>query len=218
VNSLIDSTDNVILAPFVEDPAAVKEIHGDVWHHCQAVKIAHCWSGKPAPETRHAEVKACWSIESLNVRFLCEQREPLIIASNPILHRKTLGLWQRDVCEIFVAPDLNNPYRYFEFEASPAGEWIDLGVVLTSSGRKTDWDFESGMSTTARVESGRVVICMSIPWSESIPRPSVNSEWRANVFRCVGLDERDRYLAWLPTLSPEPNFHVPEAFGRLRFM
>jgi len=24
-------------------------------------------------------------------------------------------------------------------------------------------------------------------------------------------------LAWLPTKTPEPNFHVPEAFGTLRF-
>jgi len=59
---------------------------------------------------------------------------------------------------------------------------------------------------------------MTIPWSKRIPKPKCGDEWKANLFRCVGPDEATRYLAWRPTRTPEPNFHVPEVFGVLRFV
>jgi hypothetical protein len=41
--------------------------------------------------------------------------------------------------------------------------------------------------------------------------------WRINLFRCVGVGD-DRYLAWQPTYTAEPSFHVPEVFGWLDFL
>jgi hypothetical protein len=41
--------------------------------------------------------------------------------------------------------------------------------------------------------------------------------WRVNFFRVEGRKEPRAYLAWQPTNTPQPNFHVPKAFGRLRF-
>ena len=188
-----------------------------VWQECRPVKIEHYWSGEPAPLARHAEARICWSDEALYVRFVCEQHETLIVTDKPVTDRKTLGLWDRDVCEIFLAPDPENPRRYFEFEAAPTGEWVDLGIVLTPSGRETDWDYCSGMAAAAKVESGEVIVEMRIPWSESIPKPERGDVWRVNLFRCVGPESPERYLAWRPTKTPEPNFHVPEAFGSLVF-
>jgi alpha-galactosidase len=45
--------------------------------------------------------------------------------------------------------------------------------------------------------------------------PAVN--WKANFFRVEGSKEPRAYLAWQPTQTPRPNFHVPVAFGSLRF-
>jgi hypothetical protein len=188
-----------------------------VWQECRPVKIEHYWSGEPAPLARHAEARICWSDEALHVRFVCEQHEPLIVTDTPVTDKKTLGLWDRDVCEIFLAPDPENTRRYFEFEAAPTGEWVDLGIVLTPSGRETDWDYRSGMAAGAKVEAGKVVVEMRIPWSESIPKPERGAVWRVNLFRCVGPESPERYLAWRPTKTPEPNYHVPEAFGSLVF-
>ncbi len=56
-------------------------------------------------------------------------------------------------------------------------------------------------------------IGMRIPWSEAIPKPAAGDVWRVNLFRCVGPEAPERYLAWRPTGTPEPNFHVPEVFG-----
>ena len=41
--------------------------------------------------------------------------------------------------------------------------------------------------------------------------------WRVNFFRCEGIDPHRFYSAWQPTYTPDPNFHVPEKFGTLRF-
>ncbi len=38
-----------------------------------------------------------------------------------------------------------------------------------------------------------------------------------NLFRCIGVGN-ERYLAWQPTGTPEPLFHVPEAFGWIQFV
>jgi hypothetical protein len=38
-----------------------------------------------------------------------------------------------------------------------------------------------------------------------------------NLCRCVGEDPDRGYLAWRPTHTAEPNFHVPTAFGTIVF-
>lgn len=189
----------------------------ETWQRQPSVLIQHLWSGEPAPSERHASVALCWSPEGLHARFVCEQHEPLLIAQSPVTDKKTLGLWDRDVCEIFVAPDPSNPSAYYEFEAAPTGEWVDLALTMIPSGRKTEWDYISGMKTTASIVKDHVVIGITIPWSERIKKPAAGDVWRVNLFRCVGPDPDDRYLAWIPTKTAEPNFHVPEAFGSLVF-
>lgn len=187
------------------------------WSQATPIAIVRHWSGDEAPASQHAEAHIVWSDQSLAVRFTCNQTEPLIVSAKPQLDRKTIGVWDRDVCEIFIAPDSTTPNRYFEFEASPNGEWVDLGIHLTPQVRETDWDFRSGMTTAARLTEGHLTIGVRIPWSESIPKPKPGDVWRINLFRCVGTGN-ERYLAWQPTHSEEPNFHVPEVFGWLRFL
>src|SRR5882672_7521354 len=77
------------------------------WKTATPVQLSQYWSGVKAPIDRHAEAKVMWSAEALHVLFRCQQREPLVVEANPRTLQKTLGLWDRDVCEIFVAPDLS---------------------------------------------------------------------------------------------------------------
>jgi hypothetical protein len=197
------------------DPASYLLDHAE-WTSAQPVQINRFWSGAEAPATRHAEARIIWSEESLAIRFVCNQTEPLIISANPQLDQKTIGLWDRDVCELFLAPDPENINRYFEFEAAPTGEWIDLAIILMPSGRKTDFNFRSGMKASAHIAADQLVISMRIPWSDCIPKPKPGDTWRCNLFRCIGMGN-ERYLAWQPTYTVEPNFHAPEAFGWLNF-
>jgi hypothetical protein len=212
------TSDSLVIAPFVAERLSVKDLDHDVWTSLEPISITHLWSGAAARPERHAEARTCWTDEQLLVRFDCRQHEPLVVSPKPITDRKTIGLWDRDVCEVFLAPDAANPWSYFEFEAAPTGEWIDLGLKVTPEGRVTDWEYQSNMTTAARIEEQSLVITIGIPWSDSIPKPQQGDQWRANFFRCISLDPEERYLAWRPTYAPEPNFHVPDAFGCLCFV
>jgi hypothetical protein len=211
------SQEPIIAGEYSEVSLGANDFEHPAWGRSQAIQITRKWSGEEAPASRHAEARIIWSEESLMVRFICRQREPLVVNPNPQLDKKTIGLWDRDVCEVFIAPDPSRPDRYFEFEAAPTGEWVDLAIRLTPDGRETDWEFYSGMTTAARLTGEELTIIIRIPWSTSIPKPKQGDAWRCNLFRCIGKGV-ERYLAWQPTRTPEPYFHVPEVFGRLDFI
>src|ERR1044072_7444852 len=94
-----------IIAHYVSQAVSEADFENEIWQQCEPVRIEHYWSGELATPDRHAEARICWSDEGLHVRFVGVQREPLIVAENPQTERKTLGLWDRDVCEIFVESD-----------------------------------------------------------------------------------------------------------------
>ncbi len=207
-----------VVAQRIANPKDILDLNSAAWQKAQPVVIERLWSGQRAPAERRAEVRLCWSEKGLHALFDCQQHEPLVVSNAARTDKKSLGLWDRDVCEIFVAPDSTNPSIYFEFEAAPSGEWLDLGLQVKPSGRETEWDYSSGMKTGSIIEEDRFLTLFTIPWSPRIPQPKAGDVWRVNLFRCVGLHPTNRYLAWIPTKTPEPNFHVPEAFGWLRFV
>ena len=189
------------------------------WTRARAVRLTRYWSGETAPPERQGEARLLWDEHALYARFVCEQHEPLIANADPQRERKTIGLWDRDVCEMFVAPRADDVGSYFEFEVAPTGEWLDLAVRFTARGRETEWDFYSGMNVATRINSDSITLAMRVPWDAfgGVEVPRVGERWRVNLFRCIGAGETRGYLAWQPTHAPEPNFHVPEKFGWLRF-
>jgi alpha-galactosidase len=208
---------SMIQAHHIATDLSVGDLNSAEWSKANSVLLNHYWSGEPAPQDRHAEARILWSNKALHLRFVCHQAEPLIVSSNPDKLKKTMGLWDRDVCEIFIAPDANVVERYFEFEAAPTGEWLDVAIHWSPGKRESDWEFQSHMTTAARVEKDRVTIAMRIPWNHWIHKPERAERWRINLFRCVGKDPDRGYLAWQPTRTPQPNFHVPQVFGWLVF-
>ena len=214
-----DSTtnENEVMALHLTSDLNVSDLDNVTWNRAQPVPIIRYWSGEPAPASRHAEARLLWSDQALHARFTCHQAEPLIISAEPKIEEKTMGLWDRDVCEIFIAPDPNTIEHYFELEAAPTGEWLDVAIQWQREGRTADWNFDSRMTTAARVANDRVTLAMRIPWSASIPQPQQGDRWRVNLFRCVGKDPDRGYLAWQPTKMPKPGFHLPEVFGWLIF-
>jgi alpha-galactosidase len=198
---------------------ALDELDHAAWNEALPAHLTRLWSGEATTPTRHAEARVLWSKKSLSVRFVCRQTEPLIVHPAPQTKEKTIGLWERDVCEIFIAPNADEPEKYFEFEAAPTGEWIDLALRITQTERETDWQYQSGMTVAARVDEGFVTIALRVPWvafGVNCSAPQIGTCWRANLFRCVGTGS-ERYIAWQPTRTAQPNFHVPEAFGWLCF-
>src|ERR1700704_3874721 len=187
------------------------------WNKAQPVKIDRYWSGESAPAGRHCEARILWSSKALHLRFVGRQAEPLVVSATAQTATKTMRLWDRDVCEIFIAPDPNVVERYLEFEAAPNGEWLDVAIHWTPEKRESDWEFQSHMTTAAQVDRDRVTIGMRIPWNHWIQEPQRGERWRVNLFRCIGKDPGRGYLTWQPTRTKEANFHVPQVFGWLVF-
>jgi len=208
---------NVVEALRTEEDVAAGDFGHAAWARARPAHLARYWSGEEAPPGRRAEARLLWGDEALVVRFDCRQAEPLVVSAAPRLDQKTIGLWERDVCELFVAPAAAAPGRYFEFEAAPTGEWLDLALTLRPRGRETDWHYRSGMTAAARVDADALTIAMRVPWRALGGAPRAGERWRANLFRCVGAGPDRGYLAWQPTHTPEPGFHVPEKFGWLKF-
>jgi hypothetical protein len=202
----------------IKDDFSVSELENKSWKKAAEVLIDKYWSGEAAPRGRHFMAKLLWSKTALYVRFEANQTEPLVISEKPNLKTKTRGLWERDVCEIFLAPNREEPRKYFEFEIAPNGEWIDLGIFQKPDERITDWDYNSGMRSATRIEKDKIVMAIKVEWKAFGKTPRAGDVWLGNIFRCVGSGETRGYLAWSPTFTKEPNFHVPEKFGEFVFL
>lgn len=197
---------------------AVGDVNNAAWKKAAAVNVDSYWNGTPAPTGRRFVAKLFWSDSHFYIRFEAEQGEPLVIADKPNTSEKTLNLWDRDVCEIFLAPDGKEPRKYFEFEVAPTGEWIDVALDATGGKRVSDWNYKSGMESFASIGKGSITMAIKVPWKAFGKSPREGDAWLGNIFRCIGKDPNRGYLAWSPTMTENPNFHVPERFGEFVFV
>ena len=202
---------------YIKNDFNISELHNKSWKSANQVKINSYWSGEKAPKGRIVKVCLLWSDTAFYLRFIANQNEPLVVSDMPDISKKTKGLWDRDVCEVFLAPNRNKFRKYFEFEVAPNGEWIDLEINQMPEKRETDWDYTSGVKTYAEIGEGKVSMAMKIPWKAFGKMPEKGDIWLGNLFRAVGKGETRGYLAWQPTETEVPNFHVPEKFGKLEF-
>lgn len=208
--------DRVSIAHIKKD-IAIAEFDDHSWDRADKIEIVTYWSGQTAPTTRAFEVRLLWSDNALYVRFEAQQAEALIVSEKPDLTKKVHGLWERDVFEIFIAPDLSTANKYYEFEVAPTGEWIDLAIEVTPEKRITDWEYASNMEAAAKIDGTQVVELIKIPFDALGRTPKPGDVWLGNLFRCVGEGPDRGYLAWRPTRTKEPRFHVPDAFGEFEF-
>lgn len=208
----------VIKIPHLTQDFAIAELENAAWANATEVSIDNYWSGLAAPAGRHFKARLLWSSTAIYVRFEANQTEPLVVSDKPDLSKKVKGLWDRDVCEIFIAPNRAARNKYFEFEIAPTGEWIDVGIEVLPNKRESDWDYASKMESAAKIEKDKVVMAIKIPFKSLGKTPKIGETWLGNLFRCVGKDPARGYLAWQPTKTKEPAFHVPKAFGEFEFV
>jgi len=202
----------------IKDDFAISELENKSWEKARDVLIDKYWSGENAPEGRRFKTRLLWSDTALYVRFEANQKEPLVVSEKANLTGKTRGLWDRDVCEIFLAPDKAEPRKYFEFEIAPNGEWIDLGIHQMPERRETDWDYASGMQAKSSIAKDKIWMAIKVEWKAFGKTPKAGDVWLGNIFRCIGAGATRGYLAWSPTLTKEASFHVPEKFGEFEFV
>lgn len=203
---------------YISEDFPIDDLDHAAWLEAIPVKIKSNWNGQRAPKIRRFETKMLWSDTALYVRFEANQGEPLVVNKFPFLDSKTNGLWNRDVCELFLAPDRNAPHKYFEFEIAPTGEWLDLQIHIKEGERHQNDNWISGIQTMTRITRDLVTMAMKVRWEAIGASPSNGDVWLGNLFRCVGKGKTRGFLAWSATRTKEPNFHVPERFGEFSFV
>ncbi len=185
----------------------------DEWRNATAIAFCSDWQGKNADPRRETRVQALWSPQTLYLRFECRYRELYVFADSDPDGRRD-HLWDRDVAETFLQPDPSRERYYREFEVSPNGMWVDLDIF--PGGRA---DLRSGMQRSVVLDEKSHIWTaeLAIPMKSLTLQFDPAAVWRANFYRVEGKKEPRAYLAWQPTGTPQPNFHVPSAFGKLRF-
>jgi alpha-galactosidase len=207
------SQGEIVAAPVSGDVALNAAVPAFSWKTAAPVVFCSDWQGKnPAPD-RETTVRALWSKTMLYLRFECRYRD-LNLFDDSAPNGRRDQLWDRDVAEAFLQPDPSQPHAYKEVEVSPNGMWIDLDI---SPGAKPD--LESGMTRSVHLDEKAQTWAaeLAIPMRALTPDFDAHAIWRVNFFRVEGKQEPRGYYAWQATHSPQPNFHVPAAFGRMRF-
>jgi alpha-galactosidase len=183
------------------------------WQGAQAIAFCTDWQGKNPDPQRETQVRVLWSPQTLYLRFECRYRDLYVFADADPNGRRD-HLWERDVAEAFLQPDPSRQPYYRELEVSPNGMWIDLDIFPGGLA-----DLKSGMRRSVVLDEKLKTWTaeLSIPIKALTPNFDPTAVWRANFYRVEGNNEPRAYLAWQPTGTPEPNFHVPSKFGMLRF-
>lgn len=183
------------------------------WQQTDPISFCADWQGLHADLTLLTQLQALYSARTLFLRFECRYRELHVFEGAEPNGRRD-HLWDRDVVEAFLQPDATRERYYKEVEVSPNGMWLDLDIF--PGGRA---DLNSGMGRSVFIDEARLqwTAELAIPIASLTPNVGPGAIWRANFYRVEGRQEPRHYLAWHPTHTPEPNFHVPSAFGVLRF-
>ena len=183
------------------------------WGAAGSLRFQADWQGRNADPERETEVRLLWTRETLYLRFQAKYRVITVFADSEPNGRRD-QLWDRDVAEVFLQPNESDRRRYKEFEISPNGMWIDLDIA---PGEKHD--LKSGLRRRVTLnEAGKTWIAeLALPMKSLVERFDPAVSWRVNFYRVEGASEPRFYSAWQPTGTPAPNFHVPEAFGKLIF-
>lgn len=183
------------------------------WDSAAPIRFCADWQGKNADAKRATEVRLLWTPETLYLQFRARYRT-VTVFSDAASNGRRDHLWDRDVCETFLQPDPRDRFTYSEFEVSPNGFWIDLRI---SAGR--GHDLRSGLRRRASIDKWTHAwrAELAIPMKSLAAKFDPATPWRVNFFRIEGSAEPRFYSAWRPTCTSKPNFHVPQAFGELRF-
>ena len=211
----------------IPDPISIdSKWDKSTWKNIDSLAISsdNGWGPSYKPRT---EAKLSYDDENLYVIFRVEDRFLKCVT------KKHNGLVWRDSCvEFFFLPNLFGPPHYFNLEVNCAGfvymafqrvPRIDFDLISVR-------DIESIEIAHSHKDPVKKEIEHSIKWTveyrlpfqllkkyADINIPTKGVAWKANFYKCAENNSHPHWLSWNEIDHPEPNFHLPEYFGTLRF-
>jgi hypothetical protein len=183
-----------------------------VWASAKPARLEYLMKdGSPRSELSTI-ARALWSNQYLYMSFDCPFTKLTVFddARAPEAGKR-LGLWDRDVVEVFCGPDAAHPNHYGEFEVAPTNERLDVMVDLPA--KNFGWDSKFASATKVNEATHHWTAEFRIPLASLAAAPKPGDQWRINLFRSDRAD--GAFLAWNPTLTNTT--HTPEKFGVLEF-
>ncbi len=220
--------ENTLFSYRTEEPEdALSDRAHPAWSRPEKISIDRDWMGRSLLREKGmdwnnlTQLSSLWNDDRIMFRFDC-WFDRLNIDEALARDRSVRGLWEKDVVEIFLKPEARDDY--FEIEISPLGQWLDAHIRMP----RIDVNFHWSSRLKLKVEIDRPEqkwrLFVSLPFasfggpSGDIRPPTVGEVWRANFCRIAGERPEREYLAWRPTFTPRPDFHVPACFGNLFFL
>jgi hypothetical protein len=214
------SSDAEVEARRTKDFVPDGDLSKKVWKRATWVEFDHDMSGRTTFSNSATRVAVAWSDDALYFAFKCKY-DALNVYQGEDVSKERLGLWDRDVAEVFLNPRPEIITHYYEFEVAPNNQWVDLEINKTKD-PFGDANWNSGFAHATKIDARNHIWTaeLRIPLN-SIKVASIRpgALWRVNFFRAAGFggDKQRLFLAW-STIPEGRTFHVPSRFGILRFV
>ena len=181
------------------------------WKNASAVTFDTDWSGAKAGAS--TSVRAAWSKSALYMSWYVADAGFFVDQSRPIKTERE-KLYEEDCVELFLAPDPAERTRYFEVEVGPLGHFFDIAVDKKRKKSDTAWSSLPEIATRLDRQRHNATIELALRSPDILRVLKAGAKLPFALYRMEGKSPR-LYLAWSPTRTPKPDFHVPEAFGTL---
>ena len=122
------------------------KLNDEAWSGAEPARIEYGLEDTMAHPDLSTSVRALWSDKYLYLAFEAPYSE-LTMADSPGKSER-LGLWEKDVVELFVGANADNPKAYEEFEWAPNGEQLDVQIDLP----KKDFDWTGHAESAVAVD------------------------------------------------------------------
>jgi len=196
----------------VDDGIITIDGHEDAaWKSASAVTFATDWSG--AATAASTRVRALWGKGAFYMLWEVEGTNASTDESRPVKIERE-KLYEEDCIELFLAPDPAERTRYYEVEIGPLGHFLDLAVDRRTKTSDVAWSSRPEIATRVDRPHHRATIEVALRAPEIVRALKPGAQLPFALYRMEGKSPR-LYLAWSPTRTSKPNFHVPEAFGTL---
>ena len=198
-----------------ENSITVDGVADGAWKNVPVTSFDSDWSG--ARTGMATKVRVAVSKSALYMLWELKGAGIEVDASHP-LETERQKLYEEDCVEVFLAPDPATRTRYYEIEVGPLGHFLDLAVDRKTNKSDVAWSSQPTIATVVDRVGHRATIEMALRAPaivQALASLAPGAKLPFALYRMEGKAARRHYLAWSPTRTPKPNFHVPDAFGTL---
>ena len=193
------------------------------WKQVKPVEILNHMGERPL-FSPYTEAKMMYDEEHLYIIFRVHDKYV-----RSVIRQFNGPVYEDSAVEFFFSPDNKCPGEYFDLEINCGG--TPLICYVPNKKEFTGDDIKKisiahSMPNVVDPEIKKEVIWTiecKIPFQllekfTAMSRPNRGDCWRANFFKTASKGSNPHYMTWAVIKSSKPNFHLPEFFGKLKFL